>query len=129
MNNRFFLFFSTLPFFLLVYFLQPVFIRIFKVENTGFVMDFYYFITGVSLFMLFNVIVVFYVKRKLTGYVFLIWTMLKIMLVMAYFIIFVLHPKVSIDNSVVFAIMATYFLYLIYEVIFGVLLLNKPSQK
>jgi len=124
MNKRSILFFSLLPFFLFVYFLQPFLIRIFKVENVDFVFDFYYFITGVSLFMLLNLIVVFYFKNKFTGYVFLIWTMLKIMLVMAYFIVFVLHPKIHIDNSVVFAIMSTYFLYLIYEVVFGVLLLK-----
>ena len=124
MNNRTILLIPiTVLFFLLVYFFHPILKNLLKVDNKEFVDQFYIFISIVSLTMLINIYVINYFKPKLTSYTFLIWSMLKIILVMAFMIIYVLLPKLNINHSVVFDIIILYFVYLIYEVGFGIYLL------
>ncbi len=110
-----------------IYLLHPIFMRLYKVNQPDFVQNFYVFLTTVSLAMLLNIILVYNLKPKFTGYTFLVWSMLKIMLVMGYFIVFVLRPQLQLSHSDIFDIMTLYFLYLIYEVIFGIVLLQKNT--
>ena len=128
--RNFLLLVFSIIFFGAVYELHPFLIQFFKVEKVDFVQNFYHFITAVTLLMLLNLVTVNYFKPQLTGYMFLAWSMLKIMLVMGYFVVFVLIPKRQINNAAVFDIAALYFLYLFFEVIFTVFLLHsrKPAQ-
>jgi len=123
-----FLIISILPVFILIYYIFQYLTGILQVDNIDFAYKFYKFLTFVSAFMLLNVLIVYFAKQQFVGYTFLIWSMLKIMLVMAFFIIFVLHPKLPVSNSVVFDIMILYALYLIYEVVFGIVLLKEKNS-
>jgi len=118
---------SIIPVFVLIFYLFQFFTGLLEVDNTDFAYQFYQFLTFVSGFMLLNVLGVYFIKPKFVGYTFLIWSMLKIMLVMGFFILFVLHPKLPLSNSVVFDIMILYALYLLYEVVFGVVLLQEKT--
>ncbi len=122
-----FLILSIIPVFVLIFYLFQFFTGLLEVDNTDFAYQFYQFLTFVSGFMLLNVLGVYFIKPKFVGYAFLIWSMLKIMLVMGFFILFVLYPKLPLSNSVVFDIMILYALYLLYEVVFGVVLLQEKT--
>jgi len=54
--------------------------------------------------------------------------MIKIMLVMAYFVWFVLKPEVKLPNADIYDIVTLYMLYLFYEVIFVVSLLKENKK-
>ena len=75
--------------------------------------------------MLMNLVLVHYLHKKYIGYTFLAWTMIKLMLVMGYFLVFVFQPGITLSNNVLFSIVSLYFTYLIYEVVFAVWLMKK----
>jgi len=120
-----FLYLSTILVFVIIYFLNQGFIEVFCVKNPTFVWQFYYFISGVSALMLMNLVLVHYLHKKYVGYTFLAWTMIKLMLVMGYFLVFVFQPKITLSNNVLYTIVSLYLVYLIYEVFFAVLLMRK----
>lgn len=122
------LFLSIIPFFILVYFFQQKFLLWFGVTNIDFAQNFYLFISLVSLIMLSNLILIYYFKQKYVGLVFLSWSMLKIMLVMGYFVYFRLIPIRSVSNVAIYYIVSVYFLYLFYEVFFGIFLLKNSGK-
>ena len=128
MNRKLLLAVSIIPVFILIYFLHLFFMDLYGVDNTDFVTSFYVFITGIALLMLSSMLGVSFVNAKYTGFTFLAWSLLKIMLVMAYFVWFVLKPDVKLPNPVIYDIVTLYMLYLFYEVIFAVILL-KENQK
>jgi len=109
----------------LIYFLHHLLSTLFGVSTNAFVKRFYSFITLISAVMLINVLVIAIFKSRFIGYTFLIWSMLKVMLVMGFFIIFVLIPHLKLDNNVIFDIIILYFLYLIYEVLLSLALLKE----
>ncbi len=111
--------------FIIIYFLNQGFIEIFCVKKTTFVWQFYYFISGVSALMLISLILVHHLHNKYTGYTFLAWAMIKLMLVMGYFLIFVFQPGIALSHNILYTIVSLYFSYLIYEVLFAVLLMKK----
>jgi len=117
---RFFL--ISLLVFVAIYFIQQELIKLFSVENSGFVKRFYTFLTGVSFLMIINLLTVYIVKIKYVGFTFLAWSLLKLILVMAYFVI--LMPKISLSNNEIYEIVALYLIYLIYEVFLGIFLLK-----
>ena len=120
-----FLYLSSIAAFVIIYFLNQVFIDVFRVKNPDFVWQFYYFISGVSALMLMNLILVYHLHKKYIGYTFLAWTMIKLMLVMGYFLVFVFQPGISLSNNVLYTIVSLYLTYLVYEVLFAVLLMRK----
>ena len=120
-----FLYLSSIVAFVIIYFLNQVFIDIFNVKSTDFVWQFYYFISGVSALMLMNLILVHYLHKKYIGYTFLAWTMIKLMLVMGYFLAFVFQPGITLSHNVLYAVVSLYFAYLTYEVFFAILLIRK----
>ena len=120
-----FLYLSTIVAFIIIYFLNQGFIEVFCVKNTTFVWQFYYFISGVSALMLMNLVLINYLHKKYIGYTFLAWTMIKLMLVMGYFLVFVFQPGITLSHNTLYNIVSLYFAYLIYEVIFAVLLIKK----
>ena len=117
---RFFL--ISLLVFVAIYFIQLGLIKLFCIESPDFVNRFYTFLTGVSFLMIINLLTVYIVKIKYVGYTFLAWSLLKLMLVMAYFVI--LMPKISLSNNEIYEIVTLYLIYLIYEVFLGVFLLK-----
>jgi len=125
MNRKLLLVVSILPVFVLIYFLHPVLLDFYQVNNRIFAASFYIFLTGIALLMLTSMLGVSFVNSKYTGFTFLAWSMIKIMLVMAYFVWFVLKPGVKLQNPVIYDIVTLYILYLFYEVIFAVILLKK----
>jgi len=120
-----YLYLSTIVAFAVIYFLNQLFIGIFCVKHPAFVWQFYYFISGISALMLMNLVLVHYLHKKYIGYTFLAWTMIKLMLVMGYFLVFVFQPGISLSHNILYAIVSVYFAYLIYEVFFAVLLMRK----
>jgi len=117
---RFFL--ISLLVFVVIYFIHQELIKLFSVENSGFVNRFYNFITSVSFLMIINLLTVYIFKIKYVGFTFLAWSLLKLMLVMAYFVI--IMPKISLSNNEIYEIVVLYLIYLIYEVFLGVFLLK-----
>ncbi len=111
--------------FIIIKFANGFFLELFNVDNVDIVNRFYNFITVISAVMIVNLLMVYLYKIKYVGYTFLIWSMLKIMLVMGFFIVFVLKPKLQIGNCVIFSVMSVYFMYLIYEVFFAMFLLKE----
>jgi len=120
-----FLYLSSIIAFVIIYFLNQQFIDIFCVKDVTFVWQFYYFISGVSALMLMNLVLVHYLHKKYIGYTFLAWTMIKLMLVMGYFLVFVFQPGITLNNNILYTIVSLYFAYLFYEVVFAVFLMKK----
>jgi len=118
---------SLVPVFILIYYIQLFFLDFYQVKNTVFASDFYVFITGIALLMLSSLLATAYFSPKYTGFMFLAWSMLKIMLVMAYFVWFVLRPGLAIGNQSILYIVSLYMLYLLYEVLVGVYLLQQKT--
>jgi len=110
-----------------IYFIHQELIKLLNIDKQEFVNRFYFYITVVSFLMLVNMFMVYVIKHKYVGYTFLAWSMLKLMLVMGYFVMFVLVPKISLSNTEIYEIVGIYLLYLIYEVFLGILLL-KPLK-
>ena len=125
MNRKLLLSLSIIPVFLIIYFLHSFLLDFFQVKNHDFAYNFYVFLTGIALLMLTSMLGVSFVQPKYTGFTFLAWSMIKIMLVMAYFVWFVLKPDVKLQNPVIYNIVTLYMLYLFYEVIFAVILLKE----
>ncbi len=113
-----FLLISVYPVFLFTEYIHQRLIIFFNVDNQQFVNGFFDFITLTTALMLTNIILVSLLKPKITGYVFLAWSMLKIMLVMAYFIFFVYGKDLQPDNNEILEIVSIYMIYLFYEVVF-----------
>ncbi len=111
----------------LIYLIHNELLAIFNISDKDktFVQLFYYFLTLLSAVMILNIFIVYFFKTKFVGYTFLIWSMLKIILVMVFFIVFALLPRLKLDDNSIFYIMSLYFLYLFYEVILGVALLKQ----
>ncbi len=126
-KNNIYLFLSVIILFVLTYFLNYFFIEIFNVKNTAFVWHFYFFISGVTAIMLLSLIFIFNYNSRYTGHTFIIWTMIKLMAVMVFFLIFVFEPDVSLKNNVLYNIAGLYILYLIYEVFFTISLIKKSG--
>jgi len=120
---------SIYPFFLLADYLHTRLITFFDIQNTEFVDDFYRFISLTTILMLSNILIVQYLKPKITGFVFLAWSMLKIMLVMAYFIFFVQGKDLNPANNDIFELVSMYLIFLLYEVVFTVLLIRSYIPK
>jgi len=120
-----YLYTSAIIVFILIFFLNQFLIDIFDVKTPDFVWQFYYFLTGISALMIMNLFLVHYINRKYVGYTFLAWALIKLMLIMAYFLVFVMRPGLTLSNAVLYNIVSLYFAYLIYEVFFSVFLLKE----
>lgn len=126
-NKQFYLYFSAIAIFVVTYFLNIFFIDLFCVENTTFIWQFYYFISGVTAIMLGSLVLMFFFNNRYTGHTFISWTMIKLMAVMAYFLIFVFESGITLKHNVLYNIVSLYMVYLVYEVFFTVILLKKSE--
>jgi hypothetical protein len=123
------LLFSVLPVFIGVYVIQQTLINTFDVDNVEFAQNFYLYISLITLLVISNLIAMHFIKPEYTGFVFLAWSMIKMMFVMGFFVYFAILPEIIISNSVIYHIVVIYFLYLIFEVFFtGFLLKQKTSR-
>ncbi len=125
-KKRYYLFFSAILIFIASYVLNYFFIEIFCVKNKAFVWQFYYFISVVTAIMLLSLIMMFYLKNRYVGHTFIVWTMIKLMAVMAYFLFFVFDRDITLTDNILYNIISLYLVYLVYEVFFTVTLLKKP---
>ncbi len=126
-HKQLFLYISVIIAFVVIYFLNNLFIEIFCVKKPDFVWRFYYFISAVSALMIFSLIVVQYLNKRYTGYTFLAWTFIKLMLVMGYFLVFVFQPGIHLSYNILYAIVSLYLMYLLYEVAFTIFLMKAKS--
>ena len=124
-----FLLISVYPVFLLTGYIHRQLITFFNVDNQQFVNGFFDFITLTTALMLTNIVLVSLLKPKITGYVFLAWSMLKIMLVMAYFIFFVYGKDLHPGNNEILEIVSIYMIYLFYEVVFTYFSISRDAPK
>jgi len=111
--------------FITVFFLHQYLMNVFNIENRDVVWQFYYFITGVSGLMISNLFLIQAVKKKYTGFVFLAWSMIKLMLVMAFFLYFVYKPKIFLSDNAIFDMVILYMTFLIIEVLLTIFLLKQ----
>jgi len=118
-----------LPFFYFVYQLHLYLIDVFNVTDIDFSNDFFQFISFLSALMLLNIILFQFIKPKIVGFVFLAWSMLKIMLVMAYFVFFVMKKDIQLAHSTIYELVSIYMVYLFFEVVFGVMLIKEKAPK
>jgi hypothetical protein len=118
-----------LPFFYFVYQLHLYLIDVFNVTDIDFSNDFFQFISILSALMLLNIILFQLIKPKIVGFVFLAWSMLKIMLVMAYFVFFVMKKDIQLAHSTIYELVSIYMVYLFFEVVFGVMLIKEKAPK
>jgi hypothetical protein len=118
-----------LPFFYFVYQLHLYLIDVFNVTDIDFSNDFFQFISILSALMLLNIILFQLIKPKIVGFVFLAWSMLKIMLVMAYFVFFVMKKDIQLAHGTIYELVSIYMVYLFFEVVFGVMLIKEKAPK
>jgi hypothetical protein len=118
-----------LPFFYFVYQLHLYLIDVFNVSDIDFSNDFFQFISILTALMLLNIILFQLIKPKIVGFVFLAWSMLKIMLVMAYFVFFVMKKDIQLAHSTIYELVSIYMVYLFFEVVFGVMLIKEKAPK
>jgi len=116
---------SVFPVFLVFYFLNKFLLNVFNIINTNFANKFFLFIVLLSMLMITNLLLVQIIKPKITGFVFLAWSMLKIMLVLAYFAFFIIPKNIKLSNSFVYYVIIIYCLFLIYETIFSFFLIDR----
>ncbi len=126
MNKKvLFLFLSIFPIFLLVYFVHQYLLQVFNITNIELANKFFVFILSAGFVMLTNMLLVQILKPKITGFVFLAWSMLKVILVMMYFALVILPQHIDLPNSVIYDMIIIYSLLLIYETVFSVLLIDR----
>ena len=119
----------TIPvFFVLVYFLHQYLIDVYSVVDIDFSNKFFQFITILSAVMLSNILLMQLLKPKIVGLVFLAWSMLKIMLVMAYFVFFVMKKDIQLAHSTIYELVTIYMIYLLFEVVFGIFLIKNQEK-
>ena len=79
--------------------------------------------------MMSNIILFQLIKPKLVGFVFLAWSMLKIMLVMAYFVFFVMKKDIQLAHSTIYELVIIYMVYLFIEVFITTMLIKEKASK
>jgi len=127
MRNFFLYIVSAVLYLGFVFFIHPGLKSFFKVSNAPVVDHFFQFITAVTILMIVNLLSVYVIKVRLVGYTFLAWSLLKLMLVMGYFVYFIWGKKQVLSNNDLYEMVTIYFLYLFFEVIFGAMLLQKKN--
>lgn len=118
-----------LPFFYFTNQLHLYLIDVFAVSDIDFSNNFFQFISLLSITMLSNLIIFQLLKPKIVGFVFLAWSMLKIMLVMAYFVFFVMKKDVQLAHGTIYELVTIYMVYLFFEVVFGIFLIKEKAPK
>ena len=120
-----FLFLSIFPVFFLIYILHQYLLKLFDIKAIDLANNLVAFISFAGFVMLTNLLLVYLIKPKLTGFVFLAWSMLKIMLIIAYFVFFIFPRSIQVPDGVVYDLIFIYTLLLIYEVFFTIILVKK----
>jgi len=120
-----FLFVSIFPVIYLIYLFHQYLLGLFNVTQLKLSNNFFVLISGAGFIMLTNLLLVQQLKPKMTGFVFLAWSMLKIMLVLAYFAFFILPKNIQIQNSTIYDLLIIYVVFLVYEVAFSIKLIEK----
>ncbi|GEM_PF-6741575 len=115
---------SLPPILLIIYYVHLYLVDYFEVADTALATKFYLFITGVTILVITNLLLTYFLKHKYIGFVFLAWSMIKIMLVMGFFLAFVLKKKIAVSNNTIYDFVIIYMLYLFYEIIFATQLLS-----
>jgi len=127
MQQKFtYLLLSIFPFFFLFYKVHEHFMHSFNLKSLDFSSHFFTYITAISLLMLTNMLIMRWLKPKYVGFTFLAWSMIKLMLVMAYFSFI---NKLEINNANIIEMLIVYLLFLIYEVFFTTILLPKSIKE
>ncbi len=116
---------SIIPIFFAAYLLHIYLVNFFDVQNKKLANKIFDYLIGISALMLVSLLITNWLKPKITGFVFLVWSMLKIILIMLYFILFIIPHNIKISNALVFDFMIIYAFLLIYEVIFSIQLIQK----
>ncbi len=124
-KKQFYVLLSAIVFFIATYFFTFFYIDFFNVNNAINIWRFYFFISGVSAVMLLSLIMIYYFNNRYVGHTFIAWTMVKLMAVIVYFLIFVFGPDITLKRIVLYCIVSLYLMYLIYEVVLTVYLLKK----
>ena len=120
-----FLFVSIFPVIYLIYLFHQYLLGLFNVTQLKLSNNFFVLISGAGFIMLTNLLLVQQLKPKMAGFVFLAWSMLKIMLVLAYFAFFILPKNIQIQNSTIYDLLIIYVVFLVYEVAFSIKLIEK----
>jgi len=115
--------------FVSVWFLHQFLQAFYGVTDAVFSNMLFQFTSILSGLVFFNIIIFQLIKPKIVGFVFLAWSMLKIMLVMAYFVFFIMQKNIHLANSTIYEFVTIYMIYLFFEVIFTVFILNQKSSK
>ncbi len=116
---------SIIPIFYAAYLLHVYLLNFFDIQNIKLANNIFDYLIGISALMLVSLLITDWLKPKITGFVFLVWSMLKIILIMLYFILFIIPRDIKVSNAVVFDFMIIYAFLLIYEVIFSIQLIQK----
>ncbi len=116
---------SIIPIFFAAYLLHIYLVDFFDIQNKKLANNIFDYLIGISALMLVSLLITNWLKPKITGFVFLVWSMLKIILIMLYFILFIIPHNIKVSNAVVFDFMIIYAFLLIYEVIFSIQLIQK----
>ena len=126
MNKKIlFLFVSIFPIIYLIYLLHQYLIGLFDISQLELSNHFFVLISGAGFIMLTNLVLAQALKPKITGFIFLAWSMLKIMLVLAYFAYFILPKDIQIQNSTIYDLVIIYSIFLFYEIAFSVSLIKR----
>ena len=81
-------------------------------------------LSGVSLLMLTNLLLVKLIKPYYTGITFMAWSMIKLMFIMGFFAVLIMPEDIRLSNEFIFVLMLTYLAYLGYELVFTLFLLQ-----
>ncbi len=119
---------SVFPAFFLIFLFYEFLSENLPVKHPELLNNLFLLLSISALVMLTNLVLIHYFKPQYTGMTFMAWTMIKIMLVMGFFILFVLLEDIRLSDNFVFVLVITYFAYLGYELIFGVVLLSEEEN-
>jgi len=86
-------------------------------------------LSAAALIMLTNLLIVQLIKPFYTGMVFMAWSMIKLMLIMGFFAFFILPLDIKISDTFVFILVILYLLYLGYELVFSLFLMNWKEKE
>ena len=128
MIRKFFLYtFISALYLVFVFFIHPELNTFFEVTNPSVVNHFFQFITAVTILIIFNLLSVYVIKVRYVGYTFLAWSLLKLMLVIGYFVYFFWGENQELSNNDLYEMVVIYFLYLFFEVLLGAMLLQRKN--
>jgi hypothetical protein len=124
----FWLILSIFPLFFIIFLFYEFLKKELEINYVSQLDQIFLLLSGAAFLMLSNLIIIQLIKPFYTGMVFIAWSLIKLMLVMGFFALYILPKDLNISNHFIYVLVITYLLYLAYELAFSILLIHSKKK-